>query len=49
MATKKVTYVEPEDYFSPSMRKAADAWDKKNADKLKPAKPAKPASKGKTK
>ena len=35
MATKRKTYVEPTGYFSPSMKKVADEWDKKNAEKQK--------------
>ncbi len=48
MATKKVTYVEPEDYFNADMKKAAAEWDKKNAAKAKKAKtPAKTGGKKK--
>lgn len=28
MAVKKVTYKEPDSYFSPNMKKAAVAWEK---------------------
>ena len=45
MATKKATYVEPGDYFSPNMKKAMDEWEKKNAAKQKQEK--KPAPKKK--
>ena len=31
MAVKKVTYVEPEDYFTPSMRKIVEDAQKKAA------------------
>lgn len=31
MATKKVTYKEPSDYFSANMRKAVKEYDKKKA------------------
>ena len=37
MATNRKTYVEPASYFSPSMRKVATEWDKKNAEKQKQA------------
>ncbi len=33
MAVKKVFYKEPDDYFSPGMRKVAEKWDKENAKK----------------
>lgn len=33
MATKRSTYVEPSDYFSPAMKKAAAEWDKKHETK----------------
>lgn len=38
MAVKKVTYKEPSDYFTPSMRKAADEWEKANKKKQSAAK-----------
>ncbi len=37
MASKKVTYVEPSDYFTPNMRKIAEEADKKAAAKRKEA------------
>lgn len=35
MATNRKTYVEPAGYFSPSMKKAAEKWEKENAAKQK--------------
>lgn len=35
MATKRVTYVEPADYFTPEMKRVAREWDKKQAEKKK--------------
>lgn len=43
MATKRSTYVEPNDYFSPKMKKAAAEWDKKHEGK-KTAQTKKPAA-----
>ena len=40
MATKRSTYVEPSDYFSPAMKKAARDWDKKQEAKKTEKKPA---------
>ena len=33
MATKKVTYKEPANYFNADMRKAAEEWEKGNKKK----------------
>lgn len=33
MANKKVIYKEPASYFTPSMRKVAEQWDKEHAKK----------------
>ena len=37
MAVKKVTYVEPEDYFSPEMRKVVEEAQKRKAAEKKQA------------
>lgn len=40
MATKKTTYKEPSDYFSPAMKKAVREYDRKQAQAQKASKPA---------